>query len=186
MKNGIACGILVAAAMVTSVAGAQDRGRNNARPRGMAAGAPAEVRGLGGLIGTWEGDIQMRAGADQATVHFRWVCDATSGGYGVRCNTTMTGIPGMTGAYEETDLFGWNPNDRLYHWYSVTNAGEVHDHAGSCDGRVTTFQYQGNVDGKLFVERITMELDGRSLRVRATTHAGEQETSVVEGTVNRR
>jgi hypothetical protein len=77
--------------------------------------------------------------------------------------------------YEETDLMGWNAADGLYHWYSVTNAGEVHDHWGSCDGNVTTFQYQGVADGKLLVERITFTMvDARTMRIHATTTVGSE------------
>ena len=197
----IMCGLVVGLCLGAAPAAAQDHSRGAARaaqrpaqsqaqaPRAaagrMAADAPAEVRGMGGLIGTWEGTGTARMGTQSSNIHFRWACDAASGGYAVRCAFSMTGIPGMA-SYEETDLMGWNPNDRLYHWYSVTNAGEVHDHWGSCDGTTTTFQFQGMVDGKLFVERIAMVVDGARLRFHAVTTEGSAETSVLDGNATRR
>jgi len=186
--SGLIVGLVV---LVASVAGAQDQGGRNARAGArpsarpqMAQGAPAEVRGLADMVGTWEGTGTMRMGTQSANVRFRWVCEVASGGYAVRCGLSMTGVPGMA-SYEESDLMGWNPNDRLYHWYSVTNAGEVHDHAGSCDGTTTTFLYQGVVDGKLFVERISFVMQNNQLRLRATTSEGATETSVLEGSATR-
>ncbi len=165
--------LALATMAIADPAAAQHR-QERARAGQMDPRAPAEIRGLGSLLGEWSGSGTFEQGGQRASVQARWSCSATSGGHGVRCALLLTGLPGMD-RYEETDLMGWNGSDGLYHWYSVTNAGEVHDHAGSCDGAVTTFQYQGVVDGKLLVERVTFTMvDARTMRVQATTTVGNQ------------
>jgi len=178
----LALGLLVIAA--AGPAAAQRRGD---RPRAgqMDPRAAEEIRGMGALLGDWTGTGTFEQGGQRVEVRANWSCVATSGGHGVRCGMVMTGLPGMD-RYEETDLMGYNATDRLYHWYSVTNAGEVHDHWGSCDGTVTTFQYQGVDDGKLFVERIVFTaVDARTLRVHATTTAGSQTVNSMEFTMRK-
>lgn len=166
-------------------AAASQAGRRSHAPQ-LAADGPQELRNLATFLGTWEGNGTVRMGDQTGTLHARWVCGVAAGGYGVRCSFTMTGVPGMA-TYSEDDLMGWNPNDRLYHWYSVTNAGEVHDHWGSFDGTGSTFQFQGTMNGHLFVEHIRFTMRGANeITLRATTAEGATETSVIEATVTRR
>ena len=161
--------------------------RRDDRPRAgqMDPTASPEVRGMASLLGEWRGSGTFEQEGQRANIQGRWSCAATSGGHGVRCNLVLPGLPGMD-RYEETDLMGYNAADRLYHWYSVTNAGEVHDHAGSCDGTVTTFQYQGFADGKLLVERITFTtVDARTMRIHATTTVGSQALNAMDITITK-
>jgi hypothetical protein len=75
-------------------------------------------------------------------------------------------------AYEETDLFGYEPNSDAYHWYSVTNAGETHDHvAKPPSGDRIDFAYTGTQEGKPFKETIALDFakDGKSV----TAHVEE-------------
>ena len=63
------------------------------------------------------------------------------------CSLEMTGAPGM-GTYAETDLFGYEPNSDTFHWYSVTNAGETHDHVAKAgDGSKIQWVYTGSQEG---------------------------------------
>src|ERR1044071_8127415 len=68
-------------------------------------------------------------------------CKAAAGGYGVACHGKFT-APNMP-AYEEDDLFGYNPGDGLYHWFSITNQGETHDHKGGLSDNTFTGEYSG-------------------------------------------
>ena len=86
-------------------------------------------------------------------------CTSISGGFGVGCSTVITGIPGME-RYEEKDLFGYYPGSDTYHMFSVTNAGETHDHSGKLTSDAFIGRYEGVRDGKPFVENISFKFTG--------------------------
>jgi hypothetical protein len=91
-------------------------------------------------------------------------------------------MPGIA-SYEETDLFGYEPNTDTYHWYSVTNAGETHDHvAKATAGNKVRFVYTGTQEGKPFKEAVDFEFtkDARGFALRAETWLAGASTSVIE------
>ena len=53
------------------------------------------------------------------------------------------------------DLLGFDPNQKQIHLYSIDNTGTCHDHYGYwIDNKHLFVQYQGVVEGKMFVEQI--------------------------------
>ncbi len=139
-----------------------------------------EPDALTALVGTWKatGTLSM-GGAPAQNVTVTWVCKATSAKAGVQCNLKMTGIPGMT--YECTDLFGYEPNSKTFHWYAVSNAGETHDHVGSGSPAGKSRWVATSIqDGKPFKEVIDMSIEGRALTIRAETFLDGKSTSLVE------
>jgi hypothetical protein len=183
--------LIVAAVLVSTVAHAGDRKKAvdttvpAAPPLTVPADAPEAVKGMAeALVGKWTGTGSVTMGADSAPMTGTWDCALGSGGYGVTCKLDAE-VAGL-GKLAETDLFGYDAATGLYHWFSVTNTGEVHDHAGSCDGKVTTFQVQGATDGRLFVERITFEpqADG-GLRIVSVTTENGQQTARLEALMRR-
>src|SRR4051812_48783620 len=80
---------------------------------------PKQVTDMECLIGTWKGSGTMTMGKDKAKVDVTWTCKRTSAQFGVLCSARFTGIPGLA-AYEETDLFGYEPGSNTYHWFAVT------------------------------------------------------------------
>ena len=134
-----------------------------ARPA-LADARPASP--LDRLLGTWKATGTATMGPDQVRVAATWACKAVSAGAGVGCTLRLTGLPGMV--YQETDLFGVDPGTATMHWFSVTNAGEVHDHAATAyDGLTWRFAYAGSQDGKPTTEAITMVFgaDGRTFKL---------------------
>ncbi len=135
-----------------------------------AAGAdapPKQVTDMECLVGNWKGGGTMKMGKDSLKIDLSLSCKRTSGQFGVLCSSKMTGIPGVA-AYEETDLFGYEPNSNTYHWFSVTNGAETHDHVAKVpDGDKITFVYNGTQEGKAFKEAIDMDFakDGKSMTV---------------------
>jgi hypothetical protein len=128
---------------------------------------PKQVTDMECLVGTWKGSGSMTMGKDKAKIDLAMTCKRTSAQFGVACTTRFTGIPGLA-AYEETDLFGYEPNSNTYHWFAVTNAGETHDHVAKLpDGEKISFVYNGTQDGKAFKEAIDMDFgkDGKSMAV---------------------
>jgi hypothetical protein len=143
---------------------------------------PPQVAGMDCLIGSWKGGGTIAMGKDKAKIDATWTCKRTPGDFGVVCNFHVTGIPGVA-AYEETDLMGYEPNTNTYHWFSVTNAGETHDHvAKATDGNKLEFTFTGTQDGKPLKEVIALELakDTKSLSGRAETFVGGTSASVLE------
>jgi hypothetical protein len=126
---------------------------------------PKQVADMECLVGNWKGTGTMAMGKDKAKIDVAWSCKRTSGQFGVLCTARFTGIPGVP-SYEETDLFGYEPNSNTYHWYAVTNAGETHDHVSKPgDSPKLEFVYTGTQEGKPFKETIALELgkDEKSL-----------------------
>jgi hypothetical protein len=140
-----------------------------AAPVASAAESPRPIASLKRLVGTWKGTGTMAMGKDKAKVDASYECKLTSGESGVACSLRMTGVPGVA-VYEESDLFGYEPNSSTYHWFAVTNAGETHDHAARPPaGGLIHWVYTGLQDGKPFKEVVDMEIanDDSSIAVHA-------------------
>ena len=175
--------------MVAAVTGAVALGVVALASPGRAEGAPAPspASELGRWIGSWSGKGALRAGKDAAALTATWACRETSGTFGVSCELRVMGIPGLA-VYEEADLFGYEAGSRTYHWYSVTNAGETHDHVASATGSgPRVFVYRGSRDGKALEERIELRFSdaGRQLVGRAETRVAGTIESVMELTLGK-
>ncbi len=142
---------------------------------------PKPVADMECLVGVWRGGGSLLAGKDKSKLDAAWTCQRTSSAFGVLCTFHVTGIPGM-GAYDETDLMGYEPNTNTYHWYSVTNAGETHDHVAKVsDSNAIRFVFNGTQQGKAFKEVIDLSFaaDKKALSGRAETFLAGVSTSVM-------
>lgn len=134
---------------------------------------PKQVENMECLVGSWKGGGSLVQGKDKAKLDIALECKRTSAKFGVLCALRMTGIPGLV--YEETDLFGYEPNSDTYHWYAVTNAGETHDHvAKPPSGDHVDFQYTGTQGAKPLIETVAFDFskDGKTLAVKSNTTVG--------------
>jgi hypothetical protein len=136
---------------------------------------PEPVAKLHAFAGSWKATGTITMGADTVKVTGSYTCKPVSGKLGILCTVKVVGIPGVA-TYEETDLFGYEPNSNAYHWFSVTAAGETHDHvAKPFDGNKIQFVYAGTQDGKPMKEVCDLELTGKKLdamTVRSETFVG--------------
>lgn len=152
----------------------------------LADALPEPIARMECLVGTWKGTGTVSMGKDTAKIEGTWNCKRTSAKFGVLCTLKITGIPGVP-VYEETDLFGYEPNSSTYHWASVTNAGETHDHVakvGASDSNKVQFIYSGTQESKPFKEVIDMEFLGPkktadTIMMRGETFAAGASTSVI-------
>lgn len=145
-------------------------------------GLPKPVADMECLVGQWAGPGTVVSGKDTAKINATWSCKRTSAQYGVLCAFHVTGIPGMA-AYDETDLMGYEPNSNTYHWYSVTNAGETHDHvAAPPSGSAIRFVFNGTQDNKALKEVIDLDFakDAKHLTGRAETFLSGASLSVMQ------
>lgn len=143
---------------------------------------PKPVADMECLVGSWKGAGTIAMGKDKAKIDATWNCKRTSAKFGVMCTFHVTGIPGVA-AYEETDLMGYEPNTNTYHWYSVTNAGETHDHVAKIpEGNDIQFVFTGTQEGKSFKEVIDLSFagDSKSITGRAETFVGGASSSVMD------
>lgn len=139
------------------------------------------------LVGDWKGPGSIAMGKDKAKVDIAITCKHTSASAGILCAMHATGVPGIA-AYEETDLFGYEPNSDSYHWFAITNAGETHDHAMKNPGAASKFQwtYSGTQDGKPMKEVVDFDLSvDKTLRFRAETFVAGASISIFEGRVRK-
>jgi hypothetical protein len=142
----------------------------------LALAAPKPAARLDNLVGTWKGSGSLTAGKDHLPLTFGWQCKQISAAAGVLCTLEIKGMPAP---YAETDLFGYEPNTDTLHWFSVTNAGETHDHvAKAADGKLQ-FVFKGTQDGKPLVETIDFDL-GKELTIRSEVKVGDQTQAVLE------
>jgi len=142
---------------------------------------PKQVHNIERLVGTWKGTGSLAMGKDKAKLAFTFACKPTSAKFGVLCSLEITGVPSMAG-YAETDLFGYEPNTDTYHWYSVTSAGETHDHvAKAADGAKLQYVFTGTQEGKPLKEVIDMELGNTTISVRSETFVAGASVAVLEG-----
>jgi hypothetical protein len=148
--------------------------------------APDEVKPLYALVGTWKGTATLTMGTDSIPVKVKITCSKVSGGWAVGCKMTATGIPGMS-SYEESDLFGYDAGAQTYHWYAMTNTGEVHDHAGKLDDQGNlVVQENGTADGKKLREDITMTLGKKQTTWKSETFVDGQSMALFTGTVKKK
>ena len=145
---------------------------------------PKPVADLERIVGDWTGTGSLRMGKDTAKLAATWSCERTSAKFGVLCRFHVTGIPGVP-SYEETDLLGYEPNAQRYHWYSVTNAGETHDHVASVAGAKDDnlrFVFTGTQEGKPFEEVIDLGFSsgGRAVTGKAETFVAGTSVSVMQ------
>jgi hypothetical protein len=149
---------------------------------GAAEPLPKPIADMDRWVGQWKGTGTLRAGAETAALQASWSCQRTSAKYGVSCTFHVTGIPGVP-SYEETDLMGYDGVASVYHWYSVTNAGETHDHvARAASGDTLRFAFKGTQEGKPFEEVIDLAFseNGRRVSGKAETFVAGTSVSVME------
>ena len=148
-----------------------------------AAPLPEPVQQLEWMVGTWKATGTVTMGPDSFKVAATWSCKRVSAKLGVLCSMKVTGVPGVA-SYEETHLFGYEPNSKTYHWFAVTMTGETHDHVAQLPtGNTLQWTYTGTQDGKPLKETISMELSGakkNALALRSETTIGGVSTVVLE------
>jgi hypothetical protein len=131
--------------------------------------SPAQVA-IKSLIGKWTGNGTIQSEGKTHKVTMSWDCVAAAGGTGAKCKASIVGIPGFT--YEFDDLWALSPADGLVHWYTITNAGEVHDHQGHLDTSGGQLAAHVAVGGKMLSEVITFRCSKSSFVMSWVTTLG--------------
>ena len=122
----------------------------------MAQEMPAGQKNLMQFIGKWKStDIKMTMGDKTYNGEFDIECVPVNNNTGIRANEKFTN--NELGTMLAEDLLGYDPNLQQVHMYTIDNMGTTHDHVGYwIDDHHLFLEYQGVVDGKMFVEQLDM------------------------------
>ncbi len=146
---------------------------------------PGSTRLTTALVGRWSGKGELREpGKPQVALAVKLDCQPSSGGWGVRCDASMTGDEVRL---LETDLFGYEPSTQKVHWYAVTNAGDVHDHVGSWNGEgELVVRHTGKAGADDLAEDIRLDFAGASgMRFASSTTIAGASAATVTGDLTR-
>ena len=123
------------------------------------------MKSLQVLVGDWiaEGTLTFKGKAFKIGGTAKLMSAAA--GWGV-ANFSKLDIEGV-GSYEEVDVLGFDPIEKLFHFFSVTNTGAARDHEGKwLDDKTIRFGYEGLQEGKTYVEEISVNiLSSRELTI---------------------
>jgi len=176
-------------ALAVTLASIASAGAVLARPKGKDLGKlPREIQPIHCLTGEWRGAAKVELGGQTVDLKLSMSCKATSGDYGVLCHSTFTGVPGV-GTVHETDLFGYDPGAKRYHWFAISSMGETHDHVAELPtGPTITFAYSGVQEGQPFQEVIAMTMNeaGNKLEFATRSLVGGELASKMTGTVTKK
>jgi hypothetical protein len=146
---------------------------------------PQKAKELQKLVGNWKGTATLTL-PDNTKIPLTssYECKSASSGYGVSCKLSATVPDGAK--YESTDIWGYDAGDGLVHWFTVTSAGETHDHKLNFDNNVMHGQFAGPKDGKLYVETIRFELlSDKKISLRSSVVVGGQQQETFEGVMTK-
>jgi hypothetical protein len=179
----------VAIALAVTLASLAGAGAVLARPKGKdLSKLPPEVQPIHCLVGEWRGAAKIEMGGQAVDLKVSMSCKAISGDFGVLCHSTFSGIPGL-GTAHETDLFGYDPGAKRYHFFAVNSLGETHDHVAELPtGPTITFAYSGLQAGKPMQEVIAMTMNEAATQLTLVnrTVVDGQLVSTMSGTVTKK
>jgi len=121
---------------------------------------PEEAKKLQFFVGDWNVAGTMTFEGKTFRVGGYWKFTSIAAGWGVM-NIGKMEIERL-GAYEEVDILGFDPNEKLFHMFSVTNTAAAHDHKAKWSDATVSFVYEGLQDGKRYREEILVKILGPS------------------------
>jgi hypothetical protein len=128
---------------------------------------PKEVQAMHCLVGNWVSKTaQFNLDGKKRKGEIAINCTAASGGFAISCTSKLT-IEGL-GAAQETDLFGYDPQAKLYHWYAVTSMGDSHDHVSlppTGPDQPIVFAHSGFENGKPMQEVLRMAFNADATKI---------------------
>jgi hypothetical protein len=147
---------------------------------------PDEARRLERLLGTWKVSGALTAEGTVMPMSGQWQFSPAAAGWGV-ASELRAEVEGM-GVYEEHDLVGFDAESGLFHVYSLTNSGAVHDHVARWPtADRLEFEYTGLQGGRPYREVGTVEFlaDG-GLRMASEDFVDGEMASSMEARLDRR
>jgi hypothetical protein len=123
----------------------------------LAQDMPEEQKNLMQFVGNWKlNDAKFTMGEETVTGVYTLDCSAVNDNTGIIAHEKF--VTKDMGTLKGENLLGLDPYTGLIHLYSIDNFGTAHDHYGYwIDKNHLYVQYQGVVEGKMYVEQIDMK-----------------------------
>jgi hypothetical protein len=96
---------------------------------GQSPEPPKETSKLYKLEGYWMGNAKIDAGGESETVPYHFEFSKVLDGWGLSYREYVNSK--IFGNYIGLGYLGYDPHDGLYHWHTLSNAGDSHDHIGT-------------------------------------------------------
>lgn len=90
---------------------------------------PKETAKLYKLEGYWMGNAAIEMGTDKENVPYHFEFAKVLGGWGLSYREYVNSK--FFGDYSGLGYLGYDPHDGYYHWHTLSNAGDAHDHIGT-------------------------------------------------------
>jgi hypothetical protein len=148
----------------------------------MAQEMPAGQKKLMKFVGNWVcKNPVLTMGGKTYTGEYTFNCSAVNMNTGIVAHEKF--INSELGTLHGENLFGYDPNLQQVHLYSIDNMGTAHDHFGYwIDENHLFLQYQGVVEGKMYVEQIDMVFkDANSMQLKLNAMLNGEIFQAAEG-----
>ena len=121
---------------------------------------PEAQQNLSQFTGKWKLDnAELKMGEKTLTGIYTFDCSQVCENTGILAHEKFE--TKESGNMIGENLMGYDPNTGLIHLYSIDNRGTTHDHYGYwIDNKHLFVQYQGIVEGKMYVEQINLIFKG--------------------------
>lgn len=118
---------------------------------------PNEARRLQFFLGDWNAEGSLTFQGRPFKVSGSWKFTSAAAGWGI-LNIGKLDIEGL-GAYEEVDILGFDPGEKMFHFFAVTNTGAARDHKGRwSDDNTFSVLHEALQDGKTYREEIEVKI----------------------------
>lgn len=144
-----------------------------------------QLKPLEQFVGRWLGkDMTFEANGKAHKIEVFFEIVEILDGWGLR-SFMRAEIPDF-GTFMEIDMWGHDPGTDTIHLFTITNAGQTHDHSGKFrDDNTLLLQYRGKADGRNVREDITLAVIDDELVFHNKERANGKIEVVFEGILKR-
>jgi len=121
------------------------------------------------FVGKWKStDVVLSAGDQTFTGVYTFDCSAVNMNTGILAHEKF--VSEEMGTMMAENLMGYDPNLQQIHLYTIDNFGTAHDHIGYwIDNNHMFLEYQGVVEGKVYLEQIDIRFKDENTMVLKST-----------------
>jgi hypothetical protein len=146
---------------------------------------PNEAKRLQFFLGDWNAEGSLTFQGRPFKVKGLWKFTSAAAGWGI-LNIGKMDIEGL-GAYEEVDILGFDPGEKMFHFFSVTNTGAARDHKGRWldDNTISVF-HEALQEGRTYTEEIEVKITSpREFTVHERDSLDSQVITTMDVTIRR-
>jgi hypothetical protein len=146
---------------------------------------PEQARTLERFIGEWTVEGTITTEGETGAMSGTWSFTRAAGGWGIHAR--LDGYLEGLGVLDEDTLVGFDAGSGVFHAYSLTNTGHVHDHPGGwVDADTLEFALDASQGGKPYREEISIRFTGRDeLHIRGVEYIEGQVVTSMDARLRR-